>query len=220
LPAVLRDIIDHPEKVKIGRPTDYTPEACYQVIALMQRGLSLTGAAGMMGITRATIHNWRKKYPDFLDSVELGKARRVATLETDRLETENATTANIRRLALINAAPNEWREKHNVEHETAPDDPIRMFAKQLMGTAIRPRLPEPTIIEHDAAEPRVIRPQQNVTNVTTNEVVTRVKVVTRATDDNDKPRTPRIHDFQDMALMPPMPSREERRPNQLAILHF
>jgi hypothetical protein len=43
-----------------------------------------------------------------------------------------------------------------LEQETPPDDPIRMFAKQLMGTAIRPRLPEPTVIERAAAEPRVI----------------------------------------------------------------
>ena len=37
-----------------------------------------------------------------------------------------------------------------------------------MGTAIRPRLSEPVIIEHDADEPRVIRPQhpQSVTTVT------------------------------------------------------
>lgn len=33
-------------------------------------------------------------FPDFSDSVELGKARLVATLETDMFDTENATVEN------------------------------------------------------------------------------------------------------------------------------
>ena len=44
LPAELRQIIDHPEKIKIGRPSDYTPEACNQVIAFMQRWARLRRA--------------------------------------------------------------------------------------------------------------------------------------------------------------------------------
>ena len=160
LPAALRQIIDHPDRIKVGRPTDYTPEACNQVVALMERGLSLTASAGIMGITRGTIHTWMKTHPEFLDSVNLGKAKRVATLETTMLETENATIANIRRFALVNAAPEEWREKHNIEHNEAADSPLRLLAQQISGNAIRPRLPEPKIIEHDAAKPSAIRPRQ------------------------------------------------------------
>jgi len=200
LPSVLREIIDHPEKIKIGRPSDYTPEACNQVIAFMARGLSLTAAAGLMGITRSTIHLWIKKYPDFSDSVELGKARRVATLETDMLDTENATIANIRRFALVNAAPDEWREKHSVEHNEAEDSPILLFAKQLTGTAIRPRLPEPKIIEHAATEASAIRPQQPQSVTTSDEIefdnapAKRAALVTHTIDDDDnRPRKPRIH---------------------------
>lgn len=55
---------------------------------------------------------------------------------------------------LTNRALDRWKHKQNLEHETSPDDPIRMFAEQLMGTAIRPRLPEPRIIVQDADEPR------------------------------------------------------------------
>jgi hypothetical protein len=84
--------------------------------------------------------------------------------------------------------------QESLEQETPPpDDPIRMFAKQLMGTAIRPRLPEPNVIERAAAEPRVIRPQQSVTSVTADKVLKRAEVVTRTVDDDDEPRAPRIH---------------------------
>ncbi|WP_316205761.1 hypothetical protein [Bradyrhizobium sp. SZCCHNS1012] len=159
LPDVLRQIVENPEKAKIGRPTDYTPEVGNQVIALMASGLSLTAAAGAIGVARATIHNWMKQYPEFLDSVERGKAKRVYTLETQMLDSDEAAVINARKFALVNAAPEEWREKQTVDVDVPTDSPIRTLANQLMGTAIRPQLPEPKIIEHDANEMRVFRPQ-------------------------------------------------------------
>jgi hypothetical protein len=51
---------------------------------------------------------------------------------------------------LTNRAPTRWKHKQSLEQETPHEDPIRMFAKQLMGTAIRPRLPERTVIERAA----------------------------------------------------------------------
>lgn len=73
-----------------------------------------------------------------------------------------------------------------------------------MGTAIRPRLPEPRIIEHADVEPSAIPPQQpaapipSVTTSTDNaldeRVVTRAAVITPTVDDDDdRPREPRIH---------------------------
>ncbi len=92
-----------------GRPTDYTPEIGNVVYRLMSEGLSLTAAAGAMGIARATVHNWMKRYPELLDSVERGRAARVYKLETDMLGTDEVHVVHARRFALVNAAPAEWR---------------------------------------------------------------------------------------------------------------
>jgi hypothetical protein len=78
------------------------------------------------------------------------------------LASENTAVINACRFALINAAPEEWREKP-VVNPAETEDPIRLFAEQLMGTAIRPRLPESKTIEHEPVAPREVRPQQCVT---------------------------------------------------------
>jgi len=136
---------------------DYTPEACNQVVALMGTGLSLTAAAGAMGVSRPTINRWMNEHEEFRDAVPRGKAARVLALEWKMLASENTAVINACRFALTNAAPEEWREKPETEN------PIRLFARQLMGTAIRPRLPENKIPEHEPVAPREVRPQQCVT---------------------------------------------------------
>ncbi|MBR1140430.1 MAG: IS630 transposase-related protein [Bradyrhizobium sp.] len=97
------------DSARRGRPTSYTPEIGNVVYRFMSQGLSLTAAAGAMGIARATVHNWMKRYPEFLDSVERGQAARVYKLETDLLNTDQAQIVHARRFALVNAAPAEWR---------------------------------------------------------------------------------------------------------------
>ncbi|WP_139031289.1 hypothetical protein [Bradyrhizobium sp. ORS 375] len=97
-------------KARRGRPTNYTPEIGNVVYRLMSQGLSLTAAAGAMDIARATVHNWMKRYPEFLDSVERGQAARVYKLEADMLGANEAHIIHARRFALINAAPAEWRK--------------------------------------------------------------------------------------------------------------
>jgi hypothetical protein len=42
------------------------------------------------------------------------------------------------------------------------ESPIRVLSKQISGNAIRPRMPESKVIEHEPVAPRAIRPQQNV----------------------------------------------------------
>ncbi|MGJ4940635.1 hypothetical protein ACQR1W_08700 [Bradyrhizobium sp. HKCCYLS1011] len=96
-------------KARRGRPTNYSPEIGNVVYRLMSQGLSLTAAAGVMDIARATVHNWMKRYPEFLDSVERGQAARVYRLETDMLNADQAHIVHARRFALVNAAPAEWR---------------------------------------------------------------------------------------------------------------
>jgi hypothetical protein len=55
---------------------------------------------------------------------------------------------------LTNRAADRWKHKQLLEFNEAADSPLRSLAKQISGTAVRPRLPEPTIIEHERKSDR------------------------------------------------------------------
>lgn len=101
------------EKHRRGRPSGYTPEACNQVVTLMSSGLSLTASAGMMSVGRTTVHRWMDTHEEFRDAILRGQAARTFKLETLLLQTTSPAVARLCRLALINAAPEEWRRKNS-----------------------------------------------------------------------------------------------------------
>jgi hypothetical protein len=94
-----------------GRPSGYTPAACNQLVTLMSAGLSLTASAGVMGIGRTTMHRWMDAHEEFRRAVLRGQAARAFKLETVLLATTSGAVARCCYLALINAAPEEWRKK-------------------------------------------------------------------------------------------------------------
>ena len=142
-------------------PADYTPDACTIVVALMATGLSLTAAAGAMGVSGATIDAWIKQHDEFREAVSRGKTARVLVHEIQMLDSEKTAVVSARRFSLVNAAPDEWREKQGADPDTSEESPIRQLVKQLEGTAIRPRMPE-KIVEHEPIAPRVSESQQSV----------------------------------------------------------
>lgn len=52
----------------MGRPSDYKPEYCTQLISHMSQGLSFETFAAVIGTSRATIYNWADNIPEFLDA--------------------------------------------------------------------------------------------------------------------------------------------------------
>ena len=94
-----------------GRPSGYTLEACKVLVALMSAGLSLTGAAGVMGVGRTTVHRWMCAHEEFREAVLRGQAARTFKLETMLLETTSGAVVRFCCLALVNAAPEEWRKR-------------------------------------------------------------------------------------------------------------
>ena len=103
-----------------GRPSKYDPKYCDLVLKIMGEGLSLTAFAGHIGVDRATIDNWRQEFPDFFLACKQGQAVRTMFLERGMLQPDMPGPAvNARRFALANAAPDEWREKQQLEHTGA-----------------------------------------------------------------------------------------------------
>jgi hypothetical protein len=205
-----------------GRPTKYKPEYAEEARTMCERGATNADLAIHFGVALSTIWVWQTTNKDFFESCKLGKdvanervkqsffmratgydyhAEKIMSYEgqvirAGYMEHVPPDTAAAR-FWLVNRCPDEFREKQLLEHDVPPDSPIRMLAQQISGNAIRPRLPEPKIIEHAANEPRAIRPQQHsAPNVSTpdeiefdNAPVARAPVVTRdVTDDEGEPR--------------------------------
>ena len=56
-----------------GRPSDYNPAFCEDVIALAAEGMSQAEIAFEFGIARSTLHEWGEKHPEF--SAALSRAK-------------------------------------------------------------------------------------------------------------------------------------------------
>lgn len=56
----------------VGRPSEYNPDYCQQVIKHMSTGLSFESFAGKLLISKQTLYRWRKEYPEFSDAVDCG----------------------------------------------------------------------------------------------------------------------------------------------------
>lgn len=56
-----------------GRPSDYTPLYCEQVIELGRAGKSVTQIAAELDVNRDTIYEWVKVHPEFSDAITRSK---------------------------------------------------------------------------------------------------------------------------------------------------
>lgn len=133
---------DEPEKRAVGRPTAYRPEMVEQARKLSYLGATDREIADFFNVNEATLHRWKHEYPDFCESMKLGKeasdARVVQSLyrravgysydaekvfqyqgEIIRAETVEhvppSDTAAI--FWLKNRRRDEWRDRQDVEVE-------------------------------------------------------------------------------------------------------
>ena len=60
-------------KPKMGRPPKISEKIKNNIALLSLRGFIDTEIADIIGVTRATIHNWNKKYPDLFDTRKANK---------------------------------------------------------------------------------------------------------------------------------------------------
>lgn len=58
-----------------GRPTKYKKEFCDQIIAAMEKGLSVQAASAECGFSHDSFYRWQEKHPEFSDAVKEGQRR-------------------------------------------------------------------------------------------------------------------------------------------------
>jgi len=56
-------------KVKMGRPSDYTPRIVENLLRFVAAGLPLERAAAAAGVNTDTLYDWKKKFPDFSECI-------------------------------------------------------------------------------------------------------------------------------------------------------
>lgn len=130
--------VAHPGR---GRPTKYEPRFCDELEAFMGAGFSATAFAGHIGVSRATLDNWAKDHPDFLEALSRAKARRLLHWEGAALRvTEKGGgpgTATIIAFGLKNMGGDEWSDTQKLEAkvdakvEHSADDAFSAFAGAL-----------------------------------------------------------------------------------------
>lgn len=145
-----------PEGYVFGRPTLYRPEYCQRAIDFMRQGYSVTALAGHLGVSKNAIYEWMAAHRDFGDAVNIGRAARVAALETKLLNTSQGVGVTAAIFALKNADPDEWQDRYNTETEVSvaiqhlSDEQLL----QIIATARSPVTVEakPTVVEAKSTE--------------------------------------------------------------------
>ncbi|NLO71973.1 MAG: helix-turn-helix domain-containing protein [Porphyromonadaceae bacterium] len=62
-----------PNKPRMGRPSAYKEEYAMQALKLTLLGATDKELADFFGVRESTLNNWKKKQPDFLESLKKGK---------------------------------------------------------------------------------------------------------------------------------------------------
>jgi transposase len=89
----------------------------------MAEGASLTSFAASVMCSRSTINEWMAANPEFSEAVKIGKA--LCATWWEKVSRTNAVegggNATLCIFGLKNMAPDEWREKQEIEHSGSID---------------------------------------------------------------------------------------------------
>jgi len=109
-----------------GRPSDYKPEYCQMLIEHMAKGGTFEGFAGVVNTTFKTLHNWAKKYPDFLHAKKLAFAKSKMFWDTIGLRIVISGRGNIKGWMYNMSNRFNWKESLDLNVGGQPGNPLNM----------------------------------------------------------------------------------------------
>ena len=114
------------------RPSKYDPAFPELLLDSLKDGYSLTGFAGLIGVARSTLDGWASDFPEFSEAMVVGRAVRISGWEgrMNRVAERGGGpgTAQVILFALKNMAPDEYRDKQQVEHVGPGGGPLQSVA--------------------------------------------------------------------------------------------
>jgi len=127
---------------RTGRPTKYSAEIGEQIADAMADGLSLEAAAAACGIGPRTVFYWQQHHPEFLRSVEEGRARSLLFWELRALALASGEPGNASIVALglknRSRAASGWHDAHRLEHSGPDGTPISVASTALDVRSLTP----------------------------------------------------------------------------------
>lgn len=61
-----------------GRPTDYKPEYCDEVVSFMADGRHVIEFAAHIGVAKSTVYKWAEELPEFSDALKKAQTKSMA----------------------------------------------------------------------------------------------------------------------------------------------
>lgn len=106
----------------VGRPTGYKDEYADSVVKLCLLGATDAEIGDFYGVSEQTINTWKKKHPEFFESIKTGKEKADANVAQSLYQTAigGNTTAQI--FWLKNRRKDHWRDKQEIDHTTNGKD--------------------------------------------------------------------------------------------------
>lgn len=107
----------------MGRPTDYRPEFCEQVIEYGKLGKSLAWMASEFDVSRECIYEWMRVHPEFSDAMTRARAHSQRWWEDKgqdnilSLPGQGTLNAGVYSRSMAARFPDDWREKQEIEHK-------------------------------------------------------------------------------------------------------
>lgn len=123
----------------MGRPTDYKPEYCQQIIDFMSEGKSIVQFAASLRVAECTIYEWANVHPDFSKAKNIAITAAEAWNEKfimDNIIAISETTQNGRERTTISRSINpslmiyrmkcrfrkNWTEVQKIKHYTEDNE--------------------------------------------------------------------------------------------------
>lgn len=103
-----------------GRPTDYRPEYCEQLINHMEAGGSIKSLSAKLGVSFDAMYKWFDKYPEFNEAKKVGESLSYAWFEEQShrgmwIPTAHGEVLNTTLWYMNMKNRFGWRDKHEVE---------------------------------------------------------------------------------------------------------
>lgn len=121
-----------------GRPSDYDPSFCDDVITYGKSGKSVTWIATELGVVKQTLHNWMAAHPEFMDAMTHAKQFAQRWWEDAGQDgmTAQGFNASVWSRSMAARFPDDWREIKGTELTGKDGGPVEVKAEKAEWTVV------------------------------------------------------------------------------------
>ena len=110
-----------------GRPAiPITDEVCKKAESLAAQGLTQAQIASVLGMGESTLYEKIKEYPEFLEAIEAGKAKGIATVTNALFNKAKDGDVPAMKYYLNNRDNANWKDRIDNTHSGADGGPIQI----------------------------------------------------------------------------------------------